>query len=148
MGSYVERNLQKEEHVVLVAKTHWAVLIPHILLMFVLVGFLTIWIPLIAFFTTELGFTNKKLIGKVGLIATKSVDSPLNKINNVSVSSGLWGKIFNYGTLHITTSSGAYLFVGVANAEQFKASLMAQVDQFDEDRIKKQATELANAMNK
>lgn len=146
MGNYIEQNLKKDEHVVLKAKIHWMVLVPHILLIFLVVGMFTIWKPLIAMFTTELGFTNKKLLGKVGLINTKTLDAPLNKINNASVSSGLWGKIFGYGTLHITTSSGAYHFVGIANAEQFKSSLMAQIDQFDEDRIKKQAAELAQAV--
>lgn len=146
MGNYIEQNLSKDEHVVLKAKVHWAVLIPHILLIFLFVGIFTIWKPLIAMLTTELGFTNKKVLGKVGLINTKAVDSPLNKINNASVSSGLWGKIFGFGTLCITTSSGTYLFGGIANANEFKSSLMAQVDQFDEDRIKKQATELAQAI--
>jgi len=102
--------------------------------------------PLIRFLTSELGFTNKRLIGKLGLINTKTLESPLNKINNVSVRSGLLGKILGYGNIDITTSSGSYVYKGIAKPEQFKANLMKQIDQFDDDRIKQQATEMANAI--
>lgn len=146
MGTYIEQNLGKDEKVMLTARIHWTTLLPHILLILLFVGIFTIWGPLIAMFTTELGFTNKKLLGKLGLINTKSLDTPLNKINNVSVTSGLGGKMFGYGTLQITTSSGSYLFKGITGANEFKTALMAQIDTFDEDRIKQQASEMAKAI--
>lgn len=112
----------------------------------VIVALLVILPPILQMFTTDLAFTNKKVLGKIGIINTKSLDSPLNKINNVSVSSGLGGKIFGYGTIIITTSSGSYLFKGMANANAFKLNLLEQISQFDEDKIKKQAVEMAQAM--
>lgn len=161
MGNYI-KNSTTNETIVFESKQHWIALLPRgiISAFFLLCGLISLDIfvpmfifallfilgPLIRFLTTELGFTNKRLIGKVGLIHTKSLDSPLNKINNVSSSSGLFGKIFGYGNVNITTSSGAYLYKGIVKPEQFKTNLMKQIDQFDEDRIKQQATEMANAM--
>ncbi|SEU05389.1 PH domain-containing protein [Enterocloster clostridioformis] len=162
MGNYIKNSVTTNETVVFESKQHWIALLPRgvVAAFFLLCGFASLDIfvpmfifallfilgPLIRFLTTELGFTNKRLIGKVGLIRTNSLDSPLNKINNVSCSSGLFGKIFGYGNVSITTSSGAYLYKGLMKPEQFKTNLMKQVNQFDEDRIKHQATEMANAM--
>lgn len=146
MAGYVNHSKNKQENIIYQTKVHWMSLVPHVLLMIVFIGFVTIIPALIRFFTTELGITNKRVIGKVGLINTKSLDSPLNKVNNVSVSSGLLGKIFGYGVVSVTTSSGSYLYKSVAHPEQFKEALLAQIDQYEEDRIKRQAQEMAYAM--
>ncbi len=146
MSAYTENSLGKDESVVLEGKIHWSCLIPHIFLMFIFIGFFTIFRPLIMLFTTKLAFTNKRIIGKIGFVNTKSMDSPLNKINDVSISSGLFGKIFKYGNIKINTSSGTYFFKGIKKPQQFKTRLMAQIDQYDEDRIKKQAIEMASAI--
>ena len=139
-------NLGKDETLVTQGKVHWACLIPHILLCVVLIGFLTIWGAVIRMFTTELVLTNKRIYGKVGLINTKTLDTPLNKINTISVSNGLFGKIFGYGTLHITSSSGEYLLKGIKSPNVFRDSVMSEIDRFDEARIKKQASEMAAAI--
>ena len=94
----------------------------------------------------ELGITNKRVIGKVGVANTKSLDAPLNKIQNSSVVQPFFGKIFNYGTVRIDTAAGNFEFPAVKNAENFKSILMAQIDQYEEDRVKQQAAEMANAM--
>lgn len=146
MGRHIENNLSKGETVIRKAKIHGVTLVPHVLAMFIFIGFITIWGALIRMFTTDLGFTNKKIIGKTGLIKTQSLNSPLNKINDVGVSSGLFGKIFGYGNIVISTSSGRYVFKGVAKPNDFKNALHAQIDTFDEERIKKQAQEMAAAM--
>lgn len=140
------RNLSKDEVVVSVAGVSWAVIIPHVILMLFIIGFITIIPAVIKVLTTELIITNKRLYGKVGLINTKTLDTPLNKVNNVSVSSGLGGKIFKYGRIQVTSSSGEYNFDAIRSPESFKAQLMNQIDVFDEARIKKQAAEMASAM--
>lgn len=162
MGNYVRNSVTKGEEVVCEARQHWISLLPRgivsaILLLgglaspgsfflMLIVAAIIMAKPFINVYMTELGFTNKRLIGKTGLINTKSLDSPLNKINNVSVNNGFWGKILGYGNVNISTSSGAYVYHSVAQPEDFKSRLMNQIDQFDEDRIKKQATEMANAI--
>lgn len=154
-------NLGKDESVVYQGKIHWARLVgPGIIALLFLIGgiagkaffgglliaVLIMAFPVIQMLTTHLVITSKRLYGKVGLIRTKTLDTPLNKVNTVSVASGLFGKIFGYGTLHITSSSGSYSFSGIASPEVFRHTLMEQIERYDEDRIKKQATEMARAM--
>ena len=146
MANYVQANLLKDEEVVFVAKVHWASLIIHVILMIIFIGFITIIPAIIRLVTTELGITNKKLAGKMGLINTKVVDSPLSKINNVSVESGLFGKIFGYGTIMVSTSSEVYNFKCIKSPEVFRSTLMQEVDKFAETQMKKQASEMAKAM--
>ena len=81
-----------------------------------------VWFPrdLINYFTTKLEITNRRIKGKVGLIKTNELDSPLNKINSAQVKQGLCGKIFNYGTIMITTASSMFEFDYVTNPNEFK----------------------------
>lgn len=114
--------------------------------MCILIGFVWIIKDLIAFFTTKLTITNKKITGRTGLINTNQLDSPLNKISGVQVEKGLFGQIFNYGTIKITTASTVFNFKYIANPDEFRTILNNQIEQYDEERIKKQAKELAAAM--
>ena len=98
--------------------------------------------------TTELVVTSKKIFGKLGIIQTKIMDAPLNKINNISVEQRLFGKIFSYGTIIITTSSGNYNYLYIKNADDFRCKVMNQIDIYDNERIKKQAEEIARTMTK
>ena len=150
MGKYLQNNLKIGENLLCEAKLTWAVIVPHCILLIVGVGIITL--PIVALRTwfrraiTELGFTEKQIIGKTGWINTNAMNSPLNKIQNVQVKSGFWGKVFKFGDIHITTAAGNYTFKGIENPENFKMSLMNQIDQYDEDRIRKQAEEMARAI--
>lgn len=139
-------NLGKDESIVTQGEVHWACLIPHIILLIFFIGVFTIWGAIIRIFTTQLVLTNKRLYGKVGLINTKTLDTPLNKINTISISSGLGGKIFGYGTLHITSSSGEYLLKSIKSPGVFRDAVLQEINKFDESRIRSQAEELARAM--
>ena len=151
MGKYVESNLGKNE--VLVKKAELNGLF---LLSAWIVGILFFWllfiptikaiIATVRFSHIELAITNKRCIGKVGVANTSSLDAPLNKVQNVSVSQTLGGKIFNYSTVQIDTAAGKFVFGAIKNGEAFKGMLMSQIDQFEEDRIKQQADQMARAM--
>ena len=152
-------NLSKDESVVTQAEVHWICLLPRIILTllfipliaesflgFLLLDLIIIGPVLIRMFTTILVLTNKRIYGKVGLINTKSLDTPLNKINTVSISSGLFGKVFGYGVIHITSSSGNYNYKGIKVPSVFRDAVMEEIERFDEAKIKKQAAEMAAAM--
>lgn len=145
--SYVEKNLGNGEKIEYSAKIHWAPLLPHVILMFILIGFITIIPAIIRMFTTELVITNKKLVGKTGLINTNAMDSPLNKVQNIKSSSGILGKIFGYGDLSITTASGSYVFKCIAKPDTFKNKLNQEIENCDDARINKQAEKLASSIN-
>ena len=164
MGEYLKNAILAKESIICEARQHWVSLLPSgviaiLLLLFgassdntnsfwfmFIIAILVMAKPVIHFLTTELGCTNKRVIGKYGLVNTKSLDSPLNKVNNVSASSGLFGKILGYGNVKISTSAESYTYTGIANADQFKNELMKQIEQFEEDRIQQQAAAMASAM--
>lgn len=147
MGKYIEGSLGKGESVAYTGKINWTTLVPHIILAFAYgIGVITGIPSLIRLTTTELGFTSRRVIGKTGLVNTRTLDAPLNKINNVAVERSIFGKILGYGMVSITTSSGDYTFKGIQNPEALKSALMAQIDEFEQERIRLQAAEMAKAM--
>ena len=151
MGKYVENNLGKNETLVKKAELNALFLlgawIKGIFLFWLLfIPTIKAIIATVKFNHIELGITNKRIVGKVGVANTNSLDAPLNKIQNVSVSQPFFGKIFKYGTVCIQTAAGQFTFEAVKNVNAFKGAVMAQVDQYEEDRVKQQAAEMANAM--
>ncbi len=148
---YVENNLGKNETIVKKADRN-----PLALVGVWIVGILFCWlllIPLIKaiiatvkFNACELALTNKRIVGKIGVLHTQALDAPLNKIQNVGVTQKLMGKIFNYSLVEIDTAAGKYMFDFIKNADAFKGMVMAQIDQYEEDRMKQQAGEMAKAM--
>ncbi len=151
MGKYVENNLGKNETLIKKADLNGLFLLSKwiggILFCWLLfIPTINALIATVRFNNIELAITNKRLIGKVGVANTQALDAPLNKIQNVSVSQGLWGKIFNFGTIRVDTAAGKFEFGAIKNADAFKGMILAQIDQYEEDRVKQQATEMANAM--
>ncbi len=112
----------------------------------ILIGF--VWFPrdLIRYFNTKLEITNKRVRGKIGLVNTNELDSPLNKINGIQVIQGMFGKIFNYGTIKITTASSVFEFNYIEHPNDFKTILNNQIEAYDDERIEKQAKKLASAI--
>ncbi len=152
MSNYVKQNLGKNEAIVKIADRN-----PLSLVISWVLGILFCWllfIPLIKaiiatirFTHVELGITNKRLIGKTGVVNTQAMDCALNKIQNVSCTQKFWGKIFNYATIEVNTAAGKFLFHAIKDADHFKGMIMAQIDQYEEDRIAQQASQMAQAMS-
>lgn len=151
MSKYVENNLGKNEVIIKKANLNGLFLFKTWL-----VGILFCWLLLIPLFKAiaatikfshiELAITNKRVVGKVGVFNTQSLDAPLNKVQNASVTQKFFGKIFNYGEINIDTAAGKYKFMAVKNPEAFKGMLMAQIDQYEEDRMQQQADKMAQSM--
>ena len=98
-----------------------------ILAMSIGIGFIWLIRDLIAFYNTRLTITSNRISEHTGLINTVDVDSPLNKINNVKVEQSLLGKIFNYGTIYVYTSSNVHKFKNISKANEFKEILNNQI---------------------
>ena len=83
--------------------------------------------------------TTKRVFGKTGLLKINSMDSPLNKVNNVVVEENIFGKMLGYGTIRITTSSGEHVFHGVDHPVQLKGVIMSEIQHNKEYDMRKQA---------
>lgn len=164
--SYTNQNLGKDEKIILRGEISKIALVPNVLmaivifLLFAITGIgvmifiglvcaaIIVGVKIITINSIELSLTSKKVVGKTGVIATKVMDSPLNKINNISVEQGLGGKIFGYGKIVITTAAGNYNFNYISQPDVFRGSVMNQIDVFDEERIRKQAEQIAGAIKR
>lgn len=138
------KNMGQNERVVAQGTQHWAKLIfPGIIAVAFFAGFVgenfllglvmavcIMLIPIVPMLTTELVLTNKRLYGKKGLINTQTLDAPLGKLDVISVSSKLTGKIFGYGSIHITTASGEFVYFGIKNPEVFRQAVMEEIDRY------------------
>ena len=140
---YASKRLNKDEKIIYTGRLSWAC---------VIVGIF--WFPILGFFkrllgraTTELTLTNSRVVGKAGIIKSISCDVKLEKVQNVTVSSGLGGKIFGYGNISVADASGEkWIFRNIGGAEKLKQKIMAQIDISKEEATKKQAQEMAAAM--
>lgn len=142
MGKYVESNLQLGETVVKKAKITILFVILHITNIFII----PLIVRIIKFSRLELAFTDRRVIGRVGVFNTKALDSPLNKLQNCSVTQTLGGKLFHYGTITINTAAGTTSVDGVKNPDDFKRGVMAQIEKYEEEKIQRQAAQMAQAM--
>jgi uncharacterized membrane protein YdbT with pleckstrin-like domain len=100
MGSYVENNLIKDEHVEFETTYHW-------IIFFSLRAVFTLFIsPLLDRYADEFAVTNKRVIVKTGLISRRTLEMNLNKIESVNVDQSIFGRLFGYGTITIIGTGG------------------------------------------
>lgn len=125
---------------------YFAVLWPEAII--ILIGFIWFIIRYIAVSRSELVLTNKIVRGKCGLIFTKEMESPLNKISSVYISTGLIGNLFGYGTIGLATDSAIYKFKFIKDRAILKSAIFKQIQAVNEENMVKQAEEIAKAIKK
>lgn len=69
-------------------------------------GILILIQPFIVKETTELVITNRRIIAKFGLISRYTIEINLPKVESISVSQTMMGRILNYGDLEIVGTGG------------------------------------------
>lgn len=131
--SYIERELNDGERLVLMGRVSWWTIVPQTLLALAvlvvaaviaallsgLVGLfwliaipvvLLLWLVLVArqvfrVLTTEIAITSRRVVSKTGLFRTVIKATPLDKVNNVNVSQSFFGNLLNYGDIEVTTAT-------------------------------------------
>lgn len=151
MAKYVENNLQKNEQIVQKAKITKLSLVgvwfKGILLCWLIAPLIKAIYQSFLVFCLDSAVTNKRFILKKGIIKTSVEEVPINKVQNASVMKTFWGGILGYGTIKVSAAGGDDIFVvWVKNPNGYKNAIMAQVEQYEEDRVKQQAAEMAQAM--
>lgn len=134
--SYVDKNLMDGEQVFYRARRHWTIFggaivflcvglllsigvriwgrpewagnVSNIVLalgmLLALLRAIPAWIDRI---TSEFAVTNKRVIIKVGWIQRRSLETLLTKVEGIEVNQGIWGRVFDYGTIIITGTGGS-----------------------------------------
>jgi uncharacterized membrane protein YdbT with pleckstrin-like domain len=57
--------------------------------------------------TTEIAVTDKRIIFKRGFITRHTAEMSVDKATTVDVYQSIWGRIFDYGSIHIHAAGGA-----------------------------------------
>ena len=123
-------------------------LIKDIICFVIIVGVFWLFRDLLRYASNKIVLYEGHIEGKVGLIKTKKLNSPLDKVQSVSVSNGLFGKIFGYGTITITTAASSIAFDGIAGANKLNLRINEQIEKASEAKMMKQAELMAKAFNK
>jgi len=130
LGSYVQNSLIADEKVIYEANISVWSMLPLLILGFLLLplfGFgLLLWlIAFIRYKTTELAFTNKRVIAKFGFISRRTVELNLSKAESVQVNQGVFGRVFNFGTLIVSGAGNPQAPIpGISDPMSFRRSFM------------------------
>ena len=134
MASYIEGTLIKDEKLVYVGNISLWTLAPLLCLGFILLlayglGLIVFLIAYIRYKTTELAFTNKRVVAKFGFISRKTIEINISKVESIQVHQSITGRIFNYGSLVITGSGESQApIAGISNPMGFRRAFMEAQD--------------------
>jgi uncharacterized membrane protein YdbT with pleckstrin-like domain len=140
MASYIDGTLIKDEKVIYIGHISLWSLAPLIAL-----GFLTLalfglglifWImAFIRYKTTELAFTNKRVIAKFGFISRQTIELNISKVESIQVNQGILGRIFNFGTLIVSGAGNPQAPIpGISDPMSFRRAFMESQDQAAQPR--------------
>src|SRR5450631_2599076 len=149
--SYIDSNLLAGERVVYRTRLHWLLFMGPVLFTAVvllpLAWFLDngtwsrfAWIPLalgllvlLATFikrqSSDFAVTNKRVMMKVGVFRTRSIELLLSKIEAISVDQSVLGRIFGYGDIVVTGSGGTKeAFSNIQSPLAFRRAVQSVAD--------------------
>ena len=162
--------LQKGEKILLITHSSWTVLILPVLIVllliaagiFIVVRYDSAWgwlalVPgfgywLIKYYTWKVNIwvvTNFRVIDEAGLFNHFAKESPLDKINNVSYSRTVMGRLFNYGDVEIQTAAqvGATTYINVNHPKRLQETIAAAQGEYKNWEYGNQARQMAAAMD-
>lgn len=135
MASYIEDALIKDERVIHTGHISlWSLahlIIPGILLLPAFgLGLILLAIAYVRYKTTELAFTNKRVIAKFGFISRHTIEININKVESIQVNQNILGRIFNYGTLILSGAGTPQAPIpGISDPIQFRRAFMESQQQ-------------------
>jgi uncharacterized membrane protein YdbT with pleckstrin-like domain len=165
---YLEGLMGRKEEIVFKSRQHWLVIVPKLLLwtvVLLLVVLITVslaltplhgralvlllalafplWRIMVNFlnwWNEQYVITNRRVIQLEGIINKHSIDSSLEKVNDVVLQQSAIGRVLNYGDVQILTASelGVNLFRRMARPVRFKTEMlnqkeaMSQLDIFED----------------
>lgn len=149
--SYVDRHLLAGETVSYRTHLHWKVyLLPGLLVLLVLLpltilalssdirmlallpGVAAIGVIGFAWLRrrgSEFAVTNKRVLIKLGVLTTRSIELLLPKVEGIAVEQSLAGRLFGYGRIVVTGSGGTKeSFDGIQSPLDFRQAVQAATD--------------------
>jgi uncharacterized membrane protein YdbT with pleckstrin-like domain len=96
------------------------------------IGVLYLLQKLIILKSNQYVVTSRRIIKQTGIFSKSSVDTYLDKINNVEHYQSLWGRLLGYGNVEVDTASetGMTQFPMVARPLEFKQAILTNAQQY------------------
>ena len=122
----------------------------YVMLAFIAVAAIKFLIAVLYIAMTAMAVTNRRVVGKVGVLKVDSLDLQIDKVDNVSIKTPFVGRILRYSTLEIksTGSASGWKIRYISNGPQLKNAITEAVEQHAADARRAQAAEIAMAMNR
>lgn len=81
------------------------------------------------YLSSEFVVTNRRVVGKVGILNTRSFELFLGRIEGLTIEQELFGRVFGYGTL-VTSGTGASQspFRFIAKPQEFRRAVNIQIE--------------------
>jgi uncharacterized membrane protein YdbT with pleckstrin-like domain len=143
--SFIEKNLANNERIVYTAKLHWSIYLKGILLIIIgiiayvlskgnigiaAIGGLLALSGIISLITSstrsassEFVVTNRRIMLKTGVLKRQFTELQLNRSEGLIIDQGIMGRIFNYGSLFITSGGAREEFYPIADPYEFKRQI-------------------------
>jgi len=85
--------------------------------------------------------TSQRVIDESGVLSVRAEDSPLDKINNITCTQSLWGRMLGYGALSIQTAAeiGSATLETVARPMVLKETILEQQERARHHLMARQA---------
>jgi uncharacterized membrane protein YdbT with pleckstrin-like domain len=149
--SYIEKHLLPGETVAFRTVLHWKVyLLPVFLTVVLLIplavfalestmqwlaalpiaaGLIALVVPYLERRNSEFAVTNKRVIIKLGVLTTRSVELLLPKIESITVTQSLGGRLFGYGEIVVIGTGGTEEpFADIQAPLDFRQAIQAATD--------------------
>ena len=153
MASYIEGTLTKDEKVIYTGNVCLWSLAPLIALGVLFLPAMGLgiifWVAAyIRYKTTELAFTNKRVIAKFGFISRRTVELNINKVETIQVEQGILGRIFNFGTLVISGAGNPQAPIpGIFDPMAFRRAFVEFQDNAQQTQILKQSAPVVETLS-
>jgi uncharacterized membrane protein YdbT with pleckstrin-like domain len=149
--SYIDSNLLPAERIVYRTRLHWKVyIVPALFIVFILLPIAWLlakgtwshyaWIPLAVALLilvppmirrrgSDFAVTNKRVMMKVGVLNTRSVELLLSKIEAIAVHQTFTGRLMGYGDIVVTGSGGTReIFSSIQDPLEFRRAVQSVTD--------------------
>lgn len=148
--NYIQKNLQSGEEIKYVAKLHFFLFVQPIILLLIgaflasspkeisamthYAGLLILFFGIVSLLSRILikvgssyAVTNKRVVLKTGVISRRAVDLVLAKCEGLHIKQSVLGRIFNFGTITVTTGGVSSSYPYIANPMAFKREINTQI---------------------
>lgn len=148
--NYIQKNLLSGEEIKYVARLHFFLFVQPIILLLIgaflasspkeisamthYAGLLILFFGIISLLSRILikvgssyAVTNKRVILKTGVISRKAVDLVLAKCEGLHIKQSILGRIFNFGTITVTTGGASSSYPYIADPLAFRREINTQI---------------------